>query len=96
MERKRRTYSAALKAKVALAAVKEDKTLAQLASKYGVHANQISKWKTQLLAQAPELFEHGNGRSKQDAKADESELYEQIGRLKMEIDWLKKKGDEFD
>ena len=88
MGRKRRTYSAALKAKVALAAVKEDKTLAQLASKYGVHANQISKWKTQLLAQALELFEHGNCRSKQESKAEESKLYEQMGRLKMESDWL--------
>ena len=96
MGRKRRTYSSALKAKVGLAAIKGDKTLAQLATKYGVHANQISKWKTQLLAQAPELFEHGNGRSKQEAKVDESKLYEQIGRLKVEIDWLKKKCDELD
>jgi len=96
MGRKRKTYSAATKAKVALAAVKGDMTLAQLASKYGVHANQISKWKTQLIEQLPELFEHGNRRSKQEAATDESKLYEQIGRLKMEIDWLKKKCDELD
>lgn len=96
MGRKRKTYSAATKAKVALAAVKGDMTLAQLATKYGVHANQISKWKTQLLAQVPELFEHGNRRSKQEATSDESKLYEQIGRLKMEIDWLKKKCDSLD
>ena len=91
MGSKRRRYSAALKAKVALAAIRGDKTLSQLASQYGVHANQISKWKAQLLAEAPGLFEHGNSRSRQDAKEDEARLYEQIGRLKMEIDWLKKK-----
>ena len=90
MSRKRRRFSASFKARVALAAVKGDKTTAQLASQYGVYANQISAWKKQLLGGAAELFADGRGRQ-QEAAACEEELYEQIGRLKMELEWLKKK-----
>ena len=96
MGRKRKTYSAAVKAKIALAAAKGDMTLAQLAAKYEVHANQISKWKTQLLEQAAEIFEHGNKRAKSDEAAKSARLFEQIGRMKVEIDWLKKKCDQLD
>lgn len=94
MSRKRRVFSASFKAKVALAAAKGDKTTAQLASQYGVYANQISAWKKQLLAGAPELFADGRSRQ-QDSSSQEAELYEQIGRLKMELEWLKKKATEF-
>ena len=90
MSRKRRSFSAAFKAKVALAAVRGDKTTAELASKFGVHGNQVSTWKKQLLAGASGLFEDGR-RMQQPASTDEQELYEQIGRLKMEVEWLKKK-----
>lgn len=90
MARKRRTISAALKAKVALAAAKGDRTTAELASKFGVHASQVTSWKKQLLTGVPDLF--ANGRSRKEASSpDEQELYEQIGRLKMEVEWLKKK-----
>jgi len=93
MTRKRRVFGAAFKAKVALAAVRGDKSTAQLASEFGVHTSQVTAWKKQLLEQAAGLFE--DGRTRRDEQAvNEQELYEQIGRLKMEVEWLKKKSAE--
>jgi transposase-like protein len=92
MSRKRRRFSGVFKAKVALAAARGDKTTAELAAKFGVHGNQVSAWKKQLLAGAPELF--GDRRARDANGAAEEELYEQIGRLKMEVEWLKKKSAE--
>jgi len=89
MARKRRVFAAAFKAKVAIAVVRGDRTTAELASKFGVHANQVSAWKKQLLDTAAELFPDGR-RRKDEASPGEEELYEQIGRLKMEVEWLKK------
>ena len=89
MSRNRRRFSGAFKAKVALAAVRGDKTTAELAAKFGVHGNQVSAWKKQLLEGAPELF--ADGRIRDANGAAEEELYEQIGRLKMVVEWLKKK-----
>jgi transposase len=94
MARKRRSFSPSFKAKVALAAARGDRTTAELASKFGVHTSQITSWKKQLLAGAPELFEDGRRRKGDDPSAQEQELYEQIGRLKMEVEWLKKKSAE--
>lgn len=91
MSRKRRILGAASKAKVALAACRGDKTTAQLASEYEVHAGQVTAWKKQLLAEAASLFEDRRGRKPDEASASDEELYEQIGRLKMEVEWLKKK-----
>ena len=91
MSRKRRVLGAALKARVALAAVRGDKTTAQLASEFGVHASQVTAWKKQLLEQATGLFEDGRSKVRGEPSADEQELFEQIGRLKMEVEWLKKK-----
>jgi putative transposase len=93
MARKRRSFSGAFKAKVALAACRGDKTTAQLAAEYEVHVGQITAWKKQLLEGVAELFDDGRKRATEDA-ADEEELYEQIGRLKMEVEWLKKKAAE--
>jgi transposase-like protein len=94
MGRKRRRFAHEFKAKVALAAVRGDKTASELASQFGVHANQVSTWKKRLLEGAPELFADGQARSPEESSAKEQELYEQIGRLKMEVEWLKKKSAE--
>jgi len=94
MGKKRRTFTPSFKAKVALAAARGDMTLSQLASKYGVHVNQISKWKAQLLSGAAELFEDGRARRTREDETGEAKLYEEIGRLKVELDWLKKKSEE--
>ncbi len=95
MTRKRRTFSTSFKAKVALAAARGDRSTAELASKFGIHTSQVTAWKKLLLSGAPELF--ADGRSRQaESSVDEQELYEQIGRLKMEVEWLKKKSGQLD
>ncbi len=94
MSRKRRVFGAAFKAKVALAAIRGDKTTAQLASEFSVHTSQVTAWKKQLLEQATDLFEDGRRARPDERAANEQQLYEQIGRLKMEVEWLKKKSAE--
>jgi putative transposase len=91
MKRKRRIFGGAFRAKVALAAVKGDKTLAQLAEQFQVHPNQVSTWRKEFIERAAQLFEDGRRRKPDDSLVSQEELYEQIGRLKMEVDWLKKK-----
>ncbi len=88
---KRRRHSAAFKFKVALAAAKENQTLSQLASEYQVHATQVSQWKRQLLQAGAQVFSAPRARQQQEQAGREAALYEQIGRLKMELEWLKKK-----
>jgi len=91
MHSMRRGHDATLKAKVALEAVKGEKTIAQLSSKFGVHRSQVSQWRKQLLEELPRLF--SDHRRKEDKDREEllSELYQQIGQLKVELEWLKKK-----
>jgi transposase-like protein len=91
MKSKRRNHTAQYKAKVAFAALKGDQTLAELASKYEVHATQITKWKKQLLESATELFSRPRQRDQQQSDELTDQLYQQIGQLKVELDWLKKK-----
>jgi len=91
MKRKRRQFSAKFKAKVAVEAIKGIKTLAQLSTDYKVHPNQISAWKKQLLANAPELFPTGKNRQPKSEEEITAPLYEEIGRLKMDLKWLEKK-----
>jgi transposase-like protein len=91
MGRIRTRHSAAFKAKVALEAVKQDKTIAQLAKEHQVHPVQISQWKKQLLDGLEELFEAGSASRRPEPKKLQAELYEQIGRLQMELAWVKKK-----
>jgi putative transposase len=81
-------------AKVAVAAVKEMHTVSELAGQFSVHPTQIHKWKRRLLDGASELFSRP-GRERQDDADGVAELYEQIGRLKMELEWLKKKAAQF-
>lgn len=91
MKSKRRNHSGQFKAKVALAAAKGDKTIAELASKYEVHSTQITKWKKQLLDALPDVFSRRRQRDRQEQDELTAELYQQIGQLKVELDWLKKK-----
>jgi putative transposase len=90
----RKTHSAAFKAQVALAALRGDKTVNELASQHGVHPTMIHAWKKQLLASAQEIFGRGSKIAAADHEALAAQLYEQIGRLKMELDWVKKKSAE--
>jgi putative transposase len=87
-------HSAGFRAKVALAAVKEVHTIGELASQFGVHPTQIHKWKRRVLDGAEELFTRP-GEDRSGDEAEVVELYEQIGRLKMELEWLKKKAAQF-
>jgi transposase-like protein len=91
MKKGRKNYTARFKAKVALEAVKGAKTLSELASKYEVHPNQIRKWKQQLLDQVSDIFVDKRRRKQDDDEKLREELYQQIGKLKVENDWLKKK-----
>lgn len=91
--RKRRTFNKAFKTKVALEALKERKTLAQLASEFDVSPAQISAWKKQALASLPEVFGSTDVQAVEEHEQLTAKLYEKIGRLEMERDWLKKKFD---
>ena len=92
----RKSYNAAFKARVALEAIKGERTIAEIASETGVHPNQISNCKKQALEELPEIFSGGKKRHKEQPEELESELYKQIGQLKVELDWLKKKSRMFD
>lgn len=94
---RRKRHSSSFKAKVALAAIKERKTVSELASQHGVHPTQIHQWKRQLLQGAESVFDNGvTSRRVEDGSSREAELYEQVGRLSMELEWLKKKAAQFD
>ena len=91
MNSKRRNHGVQFKAKVALAAVKGDRTKAELASEFEVHPSQITQWKKQLLEALPEVFSRRRQRGQQQQAELTARLYQQIGQLKVELDWLKKK-----
>ena len=91
MSKKRRRFSAEFKFQVALEAAKGLKTLNELSSEYGVHPNQISGWKRALLEGGATVFSGNSAQQVREQEALQTELYEQIGRLKMELEWLKKK-----
>jgi transposase len=96
MAKQRKTIGARQKAKVALEAIKEQSTIRELSTKYKIHTTQINSWKKKLIDESPELFERGYaGSREQEFQQRESELFEEIGRLKMELEWLKKKADQF-
>ena len=88
MKAKRRKFGSAFKAKVAIAALKERETLAELAVRFEVHSNMISKWKQEFLERSPEIFETSPPEKQDEEKTDH--LYTKIGKLEVERDWLKK------
>ena len=90
MTKKRKHYQAEFKFQMGLEAAKGLKTINQLASEHDVHPNQISQWKRQLLVEGATLFGNGSVKQQRQAAQVETDLYEQIGRLKMELEWLKK------
>jgi transposase len=95
MGKNRNSYTSAFKAKVAISAVKQEKTISQLAAQFNVHPLVVSKWKSQLLTRSEEIFQDGRKKPPAD-QPDTDSLYRKIGQLEMELDWLKKKIGSFD
>jgi transposase-like protein len=91
MKNKRRNHSAQFKVKVALSAAKGQKTIAELSTEYNVHPTQIVKWKKLLIDSLPEIFSVRRKKEQREQEHLTNELYQQIGQLKVELDWLKKK-----
>ena len=91
MKKGRRNHSAEFKARVALEAVKGIKSMSELASEYEVHPNRISKWKKQVLEELPGIFSDRRKREADGGEELKARLYQQIGQLQVELDWLKKK-----
>jgi transposase-like protein len=91
MATQRKKYSAEFKARVALEALKGHKTMNELVGIYGVHPTQITKWKNHLRSELPQIFSNRREKREQDHEALQAQLYQQIGQLKVELDWLKKK-----
>ena len=96
MSRKRKQHSAGLKARVALAAVKGDRTTSELAAKFEIHPTQVSQWKRELLEGVEGVFGRDRKGESKEQEALVADLYEQIGRLQMELEWLKKKAAQFE
>jgi transposase-like protein len=95
MPKLRRRHSAEFKFKVALEAVKDQKTVNEIASTFSLHPNQVSTWKHALLEAGDSVFRQPASPQEREHVALQAELYEQIGRLKMELEWLKKKAAGF-
>ena len=94
MGRIRKRFDGAFKARVALAAIKGEQTTSEIAASYSVHSNQVTQWKRQVLDALPDIFSEGKKNQEQDREDVENELYRQIGQLKVEVDWLKKKSEQ--
>jgi transposase len=90
-EAKRKTYTAAFKAKVGLEAIRGVKTVNEIGQEYRVHPVQVGQWKREIQERAESLFATKRGPKTQDGPGDAERLYSEIGRLKIELDWLKKK-----
>lgn len=89
----RRKFSNQFKAKVALEAIKGQRTINELAQEFGVHPNQISLWKKQLLETIPAVFNNGKDREQEKIEKERDRLYKKVGQLQVENDWLKKTSD---
>jgi transposase-like protein len=95
MTAKRKRHTPEFKTKVALEAIKGIKTSSELASQFHVHPVQISTWKRKAIEALPDVFKHPSKKKPKSEDELTGPLYQEIGRLKMELDWLKKKSDEF-
>jgi transposase-like protein len=91
MGRQRRRFSADFKARVALEAIREQHTINELASEYGVHPNLIREWKNHLLSELPQVFNSHKGEEQKTLEEEQDRLFQQIGQLQYELAWLKKK-----
>lgn len=96
MGKKRKRHSADYKAKVAIEAIKELKTRNEIASEYEVHPVQISQWKKELLENVGTVFNNKQAKAEKEHEAEKAQLFEQIGRLQMQIEWLQKKKESLD
>lgn len=96
MTKKRNKYSNQFKFKVALEAAKGLKTISEIDSQHNIHPSQVRTWKKQVLAEGATVFGSNLARQLREQEAREAKLYEQIGRLKMELEWLKKKATPFE
>ena len=92
----KKTFSAQFKSKVALEAVKADKTINELASEFGVHPTQVKNWKNELQDGATEIFSNKRKKEAKEIEAERDRLYRQIGKLQVEVDWVKKKTGHLD
>jgi transposase-like protein len=90
-KKQRKSYTAAFKVKIALEAIKGQRTINEIATHYSVHPNQVTQWKKQAIESLPDVFSTRRERDAEGEEALRAELYQQIGRLKVELDWLKKK-----
>ena len=87
----RKQYNSRFKAQVAIEAIKSQRTIGEIASEFSIHPSQIHKWKKHMLSELPNIFSDNHSKERQDSEKLQAELYQQIGKLKMEVDWLKKK-----
>lgn len=88
---KRKRFTSKFKAKVAIEALKGHQTVNELASEFGVHPSQVNTWKKQLLEESSDIFSNGRKQQAENVEEERDRLFSQIGRLKVEVDWLKKK-----
>ena len=95
MTKKRKQYDSQFKFRIALEAIKGQKTINETAGNHGVHPSQVRDWKKKLIAEGPTVFGRNLVRQLREQESRETELYEQIGRLKMELEWLEKKAAQF-
>lgn len=86
----RKKHSKGFKSKVALAALKGHQTINEIASEFGAHANQVSRWKKEALEALPLVFGNTQAKAGKNAKKEKDQLYQKIGKLQVEIEWLKK------
>jgi len=92
----RRKIDATLKAKVALEAIKGEKTVSEIAAKFEVHPNQVTQWRKIVVESLPSLFSRRKKKEDRESEELRDELFRQIGQLKVELDWLKKKSEQLD